>query len=171
VPLLNGMDRPKGWNGIERTGKELGRFVSLFKNPARFVGALTVRIGRTRPNTVQVHVHRGLGIGAISRKLACALGAVRSSWRTATAKLNVVPVSVETASVSPTSVYNLTLVHDNAYYANGILVYNCLTFSQPIGSAGQRRSRGKHVFEYDPFVIHQAANTRQPEYNPFGGWS
>ena len=30
-----------------------------------------------------------------------------------------------------TKVYNLTLEAHNVYYANGILVFNCLTFAMP----------------------------------------
>jgi intein/homing endonuclease len=35
-------------------------------------------------------------------------------------------------------VYNLTLAEDNMYYANGVLVENCLTFAFPIKSRGIR---------------------------------
>ena len=41
-------------------------------------------------------------------------------------------MSVQTESVTPTAVYNLILASDNAYYANGILAFNSLTFAQPV---------------------------------------
>jgi hypothetical protein len=39
---------------------------------------------------------------------------------------------VQTVTVEPTKTYNLTLEKDNAYYANGILVFNCLTWAQSV---------------------------------------
>ena len=45
---------------------------------------------------------------------------------------SVAPVAVRTDSASATWTYNLTLERDNAYYANGILVFNCLTFAAPV---------------------------------------
>jgi hypothetical protein len=47
----------------------------------------------------------------------------------------VVPVSVRTYVVEETNVYNLTLDRDNMYYANGVLVENCLTFAYPVASS------------------------------------
>jgi hypothetical protein len=66
-------------------------------------------------------------------------------------------VSVQTESVQPTIVYNLTLERHNAYYANGILAFNCLTFAHPIGKADQRhkygdQSAGMHESSYDPLA-------------------
>ena len=37
-------------------------------------------------------------------------------------------------------VYNLTLEKHNAYYANDILVYNCLTFAYPNSALQDTRS-------------------------------
>ena len=76
-------------------------------------------------------------------------------WQTVIGKQSVVPVSVQTESGPMTSVYNLTLKRHNAYYANGILVFNCLTFAMPYAvklsqvqqapvrraQSGRRRSR------------------------------
>jgi hypothetical protein len=52
--------------------------------------------------------------------------------------------------VAPSAVYNLTLERDNAYYANGILVFNCLTFATPFAftafqgnTVGATRKRGR----------------------------
>jgi hypothetical protein len=64
-------------------------------------------------------------------------GAAKTLWRTVTARRLVVPVSVQTESVAPTRVFNLTLDKHNAYYANGVLVFNCadaiaVTFAFPV---------------------------------------
>jgi len=64
-------------------------------------------------------------------------------------KRHVVPVDVRVAKVSPTATYNLTLAEHNAYYANGILVFNCgdalgLTFAAhvpPVAEQDQERDR------------------------------
>ena len=52
-------------------------------------------------------------------------------------------------------VYNLTLEKHNAYYANGILVYNCLTFASPVFKSAPldaySRMGNMHRSKYDPF--------------------
>jgi hypothetical protein len=63
-------------------------------------------------------------IGNTSAIHASVRGVVRRLWRTVTAQRPVVPSSVVIANVSPTDVYNLTLAAHNAYYANGLLVFN-----------------------------------------------
>jgi len=70
----------------------------------------------------------------LSRRLSLrhAFGVIKIFWQTNIAKLSVVPVCVQTERGLPTKVYNLTLLHHNAYYANDILVFNCLTFAQPL---------------------------------------
>lgn len=45
----------------------------------------------------------------------------------------VVPVSVQTVS-ERVETFNLTLDRHNAYYANGVLVFNCLTFAAPVSA-------------------------------------
>jgi hypothetical protein len=72
-------------------------------------------------------------------------GAVSSFRRTVTVRPPVVPVSVQTANVPPTLVYNLTLARHNAYYANGILVFNCadalaMTFAFPVPVRREQQS-------------------------------
>jgi hypothetical protein len=65
------------------------------------------------------------GLRAVGSRIgASARSAATNLWRTVTGQRPVVPKSVRNASVPPTSVYNLTLARHNAYYANGILVFN-----------------------------------------------
>lgn len=71
---------------------------------------------------------------------------------------NVVPENVLTVNVTPTDVYNLTLEKHNTYYANGILVYNCLTLAYPVQPSDHRNaieSRGRqvHKMDYDPLAL------------------
>jgi hypothetical protein len=67
-------------------------------------------------------------------------------------RLSAVPVNVQLEKVGPTDVYNLTLEKHNAYYANEILVYNCLTFSQNVLRA-PRTAQGTHRSEYNPLSM------------------
>lgn len=64
--------------------------------------------------------------------LNAVLGAANNLYRLLSGHKPIVPLSVTTASVPPTPTFNLTLARHNAYYANGILVFNCLTFAQPV---------------------------------------
>ena len=67
-----------------------------------------------------------------------------------------VPEGVLSESVILTKVYNLTLEEHNAYYANEVLVYNCLTFCHPVMKSDHRskieRQKSQHQIEwqYDP---------------------
>jgi hypothetical protein len=42
---------------------------------------------------------------------------------------------VQTAAVPVTPTYNLTVDREHVYYANGVLVENCLTFAQAVAPA------------------------------------
>jgi hypothetical protein len=91
--------------------------------------------------------------------------------RTVTATRRVVPACAVIESVSPTLVYNLTLDRDNAYYANGILVFNCLTFAHPVAPRiGQRvrsmgvRSDYRPVEQWD----RQSGGGMRASYRPYG---
>jgi hypothetical protein len=67
---------------------------------------------------------------------AAVLCAVRNLRRHVTVRQRLVPIAVEQHSLTvPVKVYNLTLAEHNAYYANGILVDNCLV----TGIEGARR--------------------------------
>jgi hypothetical protein len=78
---------------------------------------------------------------------------VRRFSRTGIGRRRVVPVSVATESVPPTRVWNLTLLRHNAYYANGILVFNCAdalihTFAQAGLGIGTGMTAG--LFDREP---------------------
>lgn len=122
---LSGMDQRKAWHGTASTPLPSGRHGSGVTLYAR-AAAPRSNLPSAMPNIVRGRAGRRLhGIpGGGSPIAAYARSAVRSLWRTATARRSVVPVSVVTESVKPTAVYNLTLARHNAYYANGILVFN-----------------------------------------------
>jgi hypothetical protein len=70
--------------------------------------------------------------------LGCVWFAAKRLFSTSIGSRTVAPVSVETGEVRAET-YNLTLLNDNAYYANGILVENCadalaVTFAYPIAN-------------------------------------
>src|ERR1019366_4281114 len=81
-----------------------------------------------------------------------AIGAARRLRQIGIEPQRVVPVSVQTESVPPTAVYNLTLERDNAYYANGILVFNCCTFAEPVAVASLPSGKPRHQSEYDAYA-------------------
>ena len=57
-------------------------------------------------------------------------------------------MSVRTDAVPPTRTYNLTLAEHNAYYANGVLVFNCLTFAATVrGKDGIQKPKPRGVFQ------------------------
>ncbi|HXE05220.1 MAG TPA: hypothetical protein VN579_04475 [Bryobacteraceae bacterium] len=114
--------------------------------------------------------------GVTSRTLGIALGAVKVLLRTGIAPRSVALAHVATESVAPTNVYNLTLERDNAYYANGILVFNCaLTFAEPVSkkaSTGPNRVRSATDGGYSPFSDLDRISGQTPRgaftpYSPF----
>ncbi len=129
--------------GIVSTEKSPGKEESRSRQSAR--GAETNSIpssprgvDQKLRSTVRQRVCRPFNFAPTSRPLATVLSAVKSLWRTVIGRRPVVPASVRTENVPPTLVYNLTLREHNAYYANGILVFNCLTFAQPVGPIQHR---------------------------------
>jgi hypothetical protein len=76
-----------------------------------------------------------------------AVSAIRSFLQTNIGRWNVVPKSVQTESVQDTKVYNLTLEKHNAYYANSILVFNCLTFALPPSAYKKEEKETKEVIK------------------------
>jgi len=97
--------------------------------------------GVTLHNFAQSLVVKQRRFGAILRIRDVVLSAAGNFKRIVTGRQPVVPVFVETESVPPTRTYNLTLAEDNAYYANGILVFNCLTFAQSVAPQAVMASR------------------------------
>jgi Hint domain-containing protein len=131
--LPNGMVRLLESLGTRSMGRRRGLGESQ-ENPSVPDAANAIQHSlRGDPNIVPLHASRPFCSGRTSRMLACVHTAGINLWRIAIGRRPVVPVSVRTASAPPTPTYNLTLVEHNAYYANGILVFNCLTFAQHVG--------------------------------------
>ena len=107
-------------------------------------------------NAVQEHVPTDCAVN--KRKFFVPKDVVHSvisyfSRRLSMQTTNVVPVDVQQENVHPTTVYNLTLEKHNAYYANGILVFNCLTFAHPVSVKNKVRvggGRNSFTNSYDP---------------------
>lgn len=128
----HGMVLPRESNGIGPMGKRYGKTEKQLKQNASDAVKSSTPSLNPEPNSAQMHVCKLSAINAIKQAAQTALSAVRNLFLTATGIKPVVPVSVQTESVDKTLVYNLTLTQHNAYYANGILVFNCLTFAHPV---------------------------------------
>lgn len=161
----------RAWNGIGSTVRKPGKIANLFRNN---VPDAEVTTGHSFPlgrSSARAHVRWQWLTHVSSRILENVRGAVRNSWRTVIGRRPVVPVSVVTESVAPRFVYNLTLEEDNVFYANDLLVYNCLTFAHPVQKsdhttilAGKQKQGVESA--YNPFesAWNIAAN-RQPKDN------
>lgn len=127
----NGINQKKASRGIERMALPLGMAESLLGGSVRSAEGLSSPSSKglafARPP-----VKTPSPLSVISQIVGRAFGAARAFRQIVTGKQRVAPVNVQTESVPPTLVYNLTLDRDNAYYANGILVFNCLTFAEPV---------------------------------------
>jgi phage terminase large subunit len=142
-PPQHGTARPKASNFTANSGATLGTTGSL-KRWSVVIAASLSRLCAWKWRNVAREPARKTKSGTTSTTSPIPVpvrGAVSRLWRIATAKRRVAPISVRTASVPTTGVYNLTLAKHNAYYANGILVFNsgdalCLTFA-PAGMALQ----------------------------------
>jgi hypothetical protein len=156
----NGTDQARGWSGTEnmalrhgKTENPLDRFVRFARRPiglfSRTALDSAVCLAKERPITKNPKT-----------MFAPVVGAARRFLRIVTGTQAVVPASVQTENVLPTKVYNLTLERDNAYYANGILVYNCLTFAYPVMPSDHTMSLTKksnqHTIDYNPLSIEAA---------------
>ena len=163
----HGMRHPKGLSGIESMASKVGRDES---EQGAFASDAELHSGRfTQPelSTAPRVAARLTPIADTRPMFERAIGVAARLLRTATGTQHVAPASVQTESVPLTDVYNLTLERDNAYYANGILVFNCLTFAEPVQpiATGIRRPVRSAVQQFDPFKdLNKAV---QESYNPY----
>lgn len=70
-----------------------------------------------------------------------------------------VPVAARSEVVLPVKVYNITLEKHNAYYANDILVYNCLTFAyvvMPSVHQPPHKNQNTHQSDYKAITRNKA---------------
>jgi hypothetical protein len=165
-----GTQVPKDWSGIQKTALRVGKTEN---QPAALASDAEAPFGHTtqlEPSIAQKVARWLTPFGAILRTFGRAIGAARRLQQIVIGKQPVVPVSVQTENVLPTTVYNLTLDRDNAYYANGILVFNCLTFAEPV-TAQDAKGRPRFTAEYNPFdgVNKSTASSSRhtSEYDPY----
>lgn len=151
----NGTPLTKGWLGTLSTERLLGMGGSHAAPYAPSVVDHTGPIFQQERDIAQGPVEARLNISAARRTFARAIGAVLHSLLTAAGLKPVVPLHVRTENVLPTRVYNLTLDRDNAYYANGVLVFNCQTHAEPVSPRNAARIHGarqsKALADYDGF--------------------
>jgi len=126
----NGINLKQALSGINNMVNSHGKIES--QSNAHALDAIQYLMpGCQMPNIAPMLVSKKAVISAKRPSPKSALGAIKNFWRTNTAKWRVVPILVQTESAPMTKVYNLTLEAHNVYYANGILVFNCLTFAMP----------------------------------------
>jgi len=134
-------------NSARKHGR-IGRPLPLFAKNAERTSRPTLPAERERrsQSTAPPHAYKPFSSGRISQILEFVVSAAYGLWRIVIGRRPVVPLSVQTESVSPTPTYNLTLREHNAYYANGILVFNCLTWARPVLAPEPPRKKREEPF-------------------------
>lgn len=122
----SGMHLLKGSNGTASMGKRLGEIARQSNLSALNVGRPAVLCSEAEPSIAPLCVAPEQDIKTKQERWKSALFAMLSFLRTSIAQPKLAPLSVEQFTVEePVEVYNLTLLEENAYYANGCLVANC----------------------------------------------
>lgn len=143
-----GMGRLKGWTGTQNTERMAGK-AGLHQNAfALFADRLINRFSQAKRNIAQKNAHESNIIKASARNLIANVAEMLLII-TNTRSNRIAPTSVQTHRANLTRVYNLTLEHENVYYANGVLVSNCadafvLTFAEEatVGAFGSAAKNG-----------------------------
>ena len=138
MPPLRGTARLLAWLGTPSMASSHGMDARLQTRRASVAGHLSRHSSLLGLGSAQDRASKASHISDTKPPLGRVLIAARNLWRTSIGRPLVVPVSVQTRSAPQTVVYNLTLDRDNAYYANGILVFNCLTFAHPVVKQDRR---------------------------------
>jgi hypothetical protein len=134
----SGMEAKLAESGTLKTQKLHGKTESNQLSSVRLASQNLTPTSPAKPSSALRLAASLFGTRLITRTSGLVCTAVRNLWQTVTGKQRIVPVSVQTEAVSATKVYNLTLEEHNVYYANGILAYNCLTFSGNAAAVGGR---------------------------------
>lgn len=152
IRLPSGTAHLRVWPGIQNTGKKLGKGEIKLAPYARAADHLSGLSSQQEPNFVQSVAKKQKNIFGAKQIFEHAIGAVPHLWRIVAGNKPVAPVSAATRNVPPTTVYNLTLDRDNAYYANGVLVFNCQTFAEPVAPRQVQQTKNtRHKVDYNPF--------------------
>jgi hypothetical protein len=151
-----GMAVKRVLNGILETAKRYGNYEYAKTQDVLFAKKNIKPFLKRAPNFVLKVVCKKRLILNIKQKLENVFCAAKSLYAISINRKSVVPTCVLTdylESELNQKVYNLTLEKENVYYANGILVSNCLTHAYPVKTNDERiRSRDKRtpVKKYDP---------------------
>lgn len=143
----NGMDLQKESSGTANTGRKSGKPESQSMRSVRSAEMDTLPTSREDPSFAPTRALNRLPLGDTLRSPGNVRTAARNLWLIVIGRRPVVPVSVVTENVLPTKTYNLTLREHNAYYANGILVFNCLTFAQPVRPPRMEREQKTRTWD------------------------
>lgn len=125
----NGTPQSKGWLGTKSMEKEAGTIDARQNSLAQY--ALNRLKDILTPDSALNHADKRGVMPSKKQNHKSVFGALKNFWLTNIATWRVVPKSVQIENVPTTLVYNLTLEKHNAYYANDILAFNCLTFANP----------------------------------------
>lgn len=135
--------------GISNTARNVGLTGNQWSAPASNVDRPFSAISHPEQNIAPNLARTLIFSSAIKQLAANAVGAAYRLFSTNTVRRSVVAQRVRTESAPPTLVYNLTLREENAYYANDILVFNCLTHAEPVLPKASKRA-ARHDAVYDP---------------------
>jgi len=130
--LQHGIEVQRDARGIVRMEKPRGVGAWRSVSHARDAQVSFSRIFRRGRGSVLAPANNVDAISASARTLGSVCTAVRRFWQTNIERTAIVVTAVQTQVVAPMKTYNLTVEHEHVYYANGVLVENCLTFAQKV---------------------------------------
>ncbi len=125
--------------GIRKMERTLGKKDYQLKRTAHYAMRNTKPIIKTNQSSVLHPANKKYRFLDILIPHALVNIVEKILWRIGIERQLIVPVDAQT-SIEQSVTYNLTLERHNVYYANGVLVYNCLTFAQPVASTATAES-------------------------------
>jgi hypothetical protein len=125
-----GTRRRKDSPGIQTTAEKLGRHESRSAASAISAAGSSSRspVARTTASAPTTARARGGGPRGWMTRIASALSAVRRTGRTGTPRSGPVRVSAAPRPAGTAAVYDLTVDGAHEFFANGLLVHNCLRY-------------------------------------------
>ena len=151
-------------NGISDTENKRGWIKSCISLIAPFVTMNSNQLLNARDSVLN-HADKKDVTPNKKHCLRYVLGAIKRFWLTSIVKSRAAPSCVQTENVPMMKVYNLTLEKHNAYYANNILVYNCLTFALPDSALHDSHTNSKIASK----VLSSQKSALKARSNLYGG--
>lgn len=139
----SGIDQRMAESGTLNMAKKAGLAENKLEKSVAFVRKNMTHTFLQDQDSVLGRVCRKKHTLDIKHQLTSVLSAAKNLLLTNIGLKNIVPISVQTQTVEKIKTYNLSVDTDNVYYANGILVANCLTFALPVMSRAMKRRMQK----------------------------